>query len=574
MSESQAGFTGSTPTRWAKQCVVSLGVLICLLMAYGGIASLLVDANGSALFFTGLYFNVVVWVSGVLATLAITHSSDASLWYLTPLTPRRYYTKNLERVALLFLTVYVAVPDALIACAVMTMKFSDTPVPILSRHFLVNAALLYYLALAVPLSEAMTGKRNLTALVFVLRHPLRWLSWTGPLILIVLVFTKGWWTPLVEAPIRRVLDALMGAGVPGQAIILILSPMSAIAAAVNAPENAAMSWFITAFLLLMLAWSIRGIYGAMRRTAPDIELEQVQYWSDHKEELEEAEEEAMLEGERQDEGSVVAFASLEKDSGLGNEAPDPLHYESAHSPERQVLRHKRHWLKPRARTAALRHRAVAFVMVHLWWIVVCACWVLWLNSAGSDSTRLLLFMGLFWMAFLSCAASAFRLCQGAGTGIGLPLRWPKLIVMDYASSLRRNALADFLAALLLTEVAGSGAADTFLLFVYILVTRLYWYVFLWLLSLRYNGRKWIARANLLVLLSALLAKFVVLTAAAEERAQMDAGPAVSPELLALLSVIAGLLGLACLSLLFALRKSGTDVLGWPQQVKSPLEEPL
>ncbi|MCP4641183.1 MAG: hypothetical protein GY851_12150 [bacterium] len=295
----------------------------------------------------------------------------------------------------------------------------------------------------------MTGRRFLTGFLLCWRRPIQWLvdhigTIQAALVSLALLgaacFTTDHWFPHAK---RLGLSFMpMCDHAAGRVVVFMLSPISALTFAKTSYYGPALLWPYIAFLLAVIAWSVRGLLLHLREdTAPP--------WHEDAfaRTMESLSRRKLTAKKRFDFaewlGSVKETVTYRQD----------LAYDASLDPESQVERHARQWLRPRSDRF----------------------WVRWVERATPEA--LFLNAGLVWPlgipvlawfahdyhvglwiaigAIVTALAPAAFLGERTLMATPLPLRWRVILTREYGRQLRWQGMADAAAALLVAVIGGS-----------------------------------------------------------------------------------------------------------------------
>ncbi len=291
--------------------------------------------------------SLLLWVWGAFLSPAIYRSDDEILFALTPLTPRRFFARNLRNFFSVHVYLFVAVPWLL--WWLVSHDSGDTIDPLIP----VSGFLTYYVLLLGPASEYLGGQWSPSRILFVPRHILRF--GVVPVLLVAAAGAMSLFLAMRSSldVLRSIVDSLLQAGALGLATITVVSPASGVAALAERDANHELLLAFCVSFALILAWQLIDIARAVRSSVTQSENRQLEAWLDHRTELiEQADEFSEME-----EGALQAWsaerAKLEisaqpNDAAYHTDPPPvlndsgPLEYDTSYSPENQMLRHAKY----------------------------------------------------------------------------------------------------------------------------------------------------------------------------------------------------------------------------------------
>ena len=334
-----------------------------------------------ATFGFGLACTFALWVVGLCFASTILSTNDFVLFYLTPLTPRRYFSRNLKHMAIALLLVFAVAPvaAAVIYAKIDVFEHSVRVTPLFIANFILTYLLVFFVILQEAISGGLWSKGFFLARViaiFLLRGVARAMSymWKANAALalvnfVVLGLGIFFSAPTVASILEQwLLEPLVRAGPVGLLILYALAPFAGLFYFHQPDSPQTAQWLLAALLGLLFAGCLRSIWKGWSVMPAELEQRGFADWTAQREGIEEHEEAAYREEEmrRKPVGHAAAdgFPDGAEDSSAACSGEGTLAYDPSLAPEPQSWRHFRFWTHDEARYVS---RWTWFVLVA--WLV-------------------------------------------------------------------------------------------------------------------------------------------------------------------------------------------------------------
>ena len=450
------------------------------------------DAAGRVLGTTLL--SAVIWLWAFFHGNTFAASRDSVLFYLTPLTPRRYYFRNARNRWTAHAYFLLGVPFGTWGMIGITRNEPIDPL------IITCAFLAYYAVLLGPVAERLSGPWSPTRLLFLPRHLLRF--GIAKVVVAVGVLVGSYFIapkPVLDG-LRSGAQALLDLGPAGLAIITAISPASGVAALVEEHAQRGPLIALCTCFSALIVWELRSIARAFTGSVQALEGHELESWLERRREwIEKSEEAADKESEALEKWSAkratLAAESPPAQAALAADAqenappdgPSP-DYDEMIAPEAQLLRHALYARKaPRVSGffASARRNTWRIAWFGLTLIVVGRDFI---SSRPTDS--LLPFFGV--LALLGRASIGWGTAPWwevlVRINLAVPVRVPRLAARIWWSRIGSDLLWDAIAIGLFISLTKSPLWTAAPLWFALQLVGVSGYVGTWILLTRRKGR--------------------------------------------------------------------------------------
>lgn len=426
--------------RVKQHVIVLLGITMAFLLPlwFGlGYAEIWYLGNDSAqAAIMGALITLVAWGLGHIVSGAILRSADEALFAIAPLTVKRYVLRNIQIRWPVFLYLLL-LPAALVWYWFHVHVSGSFGLAKWDLHNLINAVLVYFVALLGPLSESSPFPVRLSYGFFAARHGL--IRVVLPLIPIALIggIVNWLYDGVVVDWILAQVAAFLALGPLAWVVATLLFPAVGPVVQSAAPAGHWFATALTAYLVAVLVEEFSSIIRSFTKEQRTWEVDNTQAYIDQRDDLSEQEEQKQIE---MDESFTKQFAFAD---GFAKGISGDTEYGETLSPERVVVKER-----VRVNSADTRpQHAVwlpfyyAFNYPAISMVLALACVSLWVNRGSSDGV-------LPWMGVAVGIGSAYaaggRMRETIETCLSLPVRQFRLGVLSLSAYATRDLVRDAL----------------------------------------------------------------------------------------------------------------------------------